>query len=175
MKKDLRLQGIRWLKEQSPFEKQERDETLCQLLCHSYAYQSSHRIATYLSFAHEFDTSLFIARALKDGKEIFIPKTYPKGKMIFVAYDEDDLKKTSFGLKEPKSSLEVVKDSLDMIHVPGVVFNNTGFRIGYGGGYYDRYLYDFKGQTVSTIYPFQIQNFVEERHDIPVGSILKSL
>ena len=93
--------------------------------------------------------------------------------MDFVVYDAQQLVKTSFGLLEPQGDLEVVDASqIDLIHVPGLVFTTKGYRIGYGGGYYDRYLEHFSGHTLSTIYPCQIQDFIPENHDIPVQEVL---
>ena len=64
-----------------------------------------------------------------------------------------------------------MKDKIDLIHVPGVAFNDKGFRVGYGAGYYDRYLADFCGATVSTIYDFQRYSFEEESHDVAVREV----
>lgn len=66
----------------------------------------------------------------------------------------------------------VEKTHIDLIHVPGVAFNKGGYRIGYGGGYYDRYLADFKGMTVSTIYPCQLADFQPDNYDIPIQEVL---
>ena len=93
--------------------------------------------------------------------------------MEFVVYDPKQLAKTSFGLLEPQGDLEVVEPSqIDLIHVPGLAFTTEGYRIGYGGGYYDRYLEHFAGHTMSTIYPCQVQEFNLENHDIPVQEVL---
>ena len=143
-----------------------------QFLKHPF-YQEAKVIATYLSFPHEFQTQELIEQALKDGKKVLIPKTYPKGRMDFVVYDPQQLVKTSFGLLEPQGDLEVVEPSqIDLIHVPGLVFSKEGYRIGYGGGYYDRYLEHFTGHTLSTVYPCQIRDFSPENHDIPVQEVL---
>ena len=92
--------------------------------------------------------------------------------MIFVDYDPDNLVATSFGLMEPASDLAVEKSEIDLIHVPGVVFNAEGYRIGYGAGYYDRYLSDFEGETVSTVYPCQKHDFQPDSYDIPVKEVV---
>ena len=93
--------------------------------------------------------------------------------MDFVVYNPQQLAKTSFGLLEPQGDLEVVDASqIDLIHVPGLAFTTEGYRIGYGGGYYDRYLEHFSGHTLSTVYPCQIQDFISENHDIPVQEVL---
>ena len=173
MKSKLRKQVLQEMKAISQEQKQFIDQTLIERLLHHPFYQEAKVIATYLSFPHEFQTQELIEQALKDGKKILIPKTYPKGRMDFVVYDPQQLVKTSFGLLEPQGDLEVVDASqIDLIHVPGLAFTTEGYRIGYGGGYYDRYLEHFTGHTLSTVYPCQIRDFSPENHDIPVQEVL---
>ena len=173
MKSKLRKQVLQEMKAISQEQKQAMDQALTdQFLKHPF-YQEAKVIATYLSFSHEFQTQGLIDQALKDGKKVLIPKTYPKGRMEFVVYNPQQLVKTSFGLLEPQGDLEVVDASqIDLIHVPGLAFTTEGYRIGYGGGYYDRYLEHFTGQSLSTIYPCQVQEFNSEDHDIPVQEVL---
>ena len=173
MKAELRKQVLQEMKALPLEQKQAMDQALTdQFLKHPF-YQEAKVIATYLSFPHEFQTQELIEQALKDGKKVLIPKTYPRGRMDFVVYNPQQLVKTSFGLLEPQGDLEVVDASqIDLIHVPGLAFTTEGYRIGYGGGYYDRYLEHFTGHTLSTIYPCQIQDFIPENHDIPVQEVL---
>ena len=173
MKAELRKKILQEMKALSQEQKQAVDRALTDRLLQHPFYQEAKTIATYLSFPHEFQTQELIKQALKEGKKVLIPKTYPKGRMEFVVYNPQQLVKTSFGLLEPKGNLEVVDPSqIDLIHVPGLAFTTEGYRIGYGGGYYDRYLEHFAGHTMSTIYPCQIQNFNSEDHDIPVQEVL---
>ena len=173
MKSELRKQVLHEMKAISQEQKPAIDQALTERLLHHPFYQEAKVIATYLSFPHEFQTQELIEQVLKDGKKVLIPKTYPKGHMDFVVYDPQQLVKTSFGLLEPQGVLEVVDASqIDLIHVPGLAFTTEGYRIGYGGGYYDRYLEHFTGHTLSTIYPCQIQDFIPEKHDIPVEEVL---
>ena len=173
MKSKLRKQVLQEMKAVPQKQKIAMDQALTEQFLNHPFYQEAKVIATYLSFPHEFQTQGLIDQALKDGKKVLIPKTYPKGRMGFVVYNPQQLKKTSFGLLEPQGDLEVVDTSrIDLIHVPGLAFTTEGYRIGYGGGYYDRYLENFAGQTMSTIYPCQIQNFNSEDHDIPVQEVL---
>ena len=173
MKVELRKKILQEMKAIPREQKQAVNQALTdQFLKHPF-YQEAKVIATYLSFPHEFQTQELIEQALKDGKKVLIPKTYPKGRMDFVVYDPQQLVKTSFGLLEPQGDLEVVDASqIDLIHVPGLAFTTEGYRIGYGGGYYDRYLEHFSGHTLSTIYPCQVQQFMPENHDIPVQEVL---
>lgn len=173
MKAELRKQVLQEMKSIPQKQKIAMDQALTERFLNHPFYQEAKVIATYLSFTHEFQTQELIERALKDGKKVLIPKTYPKGRMEFVVYDPQQLVKTSFGLLEPQGDLEVVEPSqIDLIHVPGLAFTTEGYRIGYGGGYYDRYLEHFAGQSLSTIYPCQVQEFNSENHDIPVQEVL---
>ena len=173
MKSELRKQVLHEMKTLSQEQKQAIDQALTERLLQHPFYQEAKIIATYLSFPHEFQTQELIEQALKDGKKVLIPKTYPKGRMDFVVYDPQQLVKTSFGLLEPQGDLEVVDASqIDLIHVPGLAFTTEGYRIGYGGGYYDRYLEYFSGHTLSTVYHYQVQDFIPEKHDIPVQEVL---
>ena len=173
MKAELRKQVLQEMKSLPQEQKQAIDQALTERLLQHPFYQEAKVIATYLSFPHEFQTQELIEQALKDGKKVLIPKTYPKGRMDFVVYNPQQLVKTSFGLLEPQGNLEVVDASqIDLIHVPGLAFTTEGYRIGYGGGYYDRYLKHFSGHTLSTIYPCQIKDFIPEKHDIPVQEVL---
>ena len=173
MKSELRKHVLQEMKANPREQKQFIDQALTERLLQHPFYQEAKIIATYLSFHHEFQTQELIEQALKDGKKVLIPKTYPKGRMDFVVYNPQQLVKTSFGLLEPQGNLEVVDASqIDLIHVPGLAFTTEGYRIGYGGGYYDRYLKHFSGHTLSTIYPCQIKDFIPENHDIPVQEVL---
>ena len=173
MKAELRKKILQEMKALSQEQKQAMDRALTERFLQHPFYQEAKTIATYLSFPHEFQTQELIDQALKDDKKVLIPKTYPKGRMEFVVYNPQQLAKTSFGLLEPQGDLEVVEPSqIDLIHVPGLAFTTEGYRIGYGGGYYDRYLEHFAGHTMSTIYPCQVQEFNSEDHDIAVQEVL---
>ena len=173
MKSELRKQVLHEMKAIPRTQKVTLDLALTERLLQHPFYQEAKIIATYLSFSHEFQTQGLIEQALRDGKKVLIPKTYPKGRMEFVVYRPQQLVKTSFGLLEPQGDLEVVDASqIDLIHVPGLAFTTEGYRIGYGGGYYDRYLEHFSGHTLSTVYPCQIRDFIPEDHDIPVQEVL---
>ncbi|MGT2887978.1 5-formyltetrahydrofolate cyclo-ligase [Streptococcus didelphis] len=171
-KKELRRAAIFQLKKINQRDKAQKDIVLLEMLRKSKAYQKADVIGTYLAMPHEYNSQLLIKQALKDGKQILIPKTFSQGEMIFVEYDPKDLFTTSFGLLEPNSSIGLAKHKIDLIHVPGLAFNEQGHRIGYGGGYYDRYLADYEGSTLSTIYHCQKYNFHAQPHDIAVEEVL---
>jgi 5-formyltetrahydrofolate cyclo-ligase len=131
-------------------------------------YQEATIIALFMPMPFEFD----MTRLLSDtSKRIVIPKTLPQSKMIFTDYDKDTLFLTPFGVRESKSDIPVIPD---LIIVPGLAWTEDGYRVGYGGGYCDRYLADFTGETASFVYDFQIISTIERnKFDIPVRHIFK--
>ncbi len=171
VKKTYRSQVLQQMKALSAKAKADLDHALlAQFVAHP-AYQKAKTIATYLAMPHEVDTSLFIQRFLDDGKTVLVPKTYPDRVLAFVPYDPATLEVTSFGLLEPISDARVAPEAIDLIHVPGVCFNPEGYRIGYGAGFYDRFLANYGGQTLSTAYACQQVDFKPENHDVPVGEV----
>lgn len=173
MKKILRNKTIAAMKELPQSVKAEADSQLTQRFIQLPAFQEAKTLATYLSMGHEFSTASLIQSALQLGKRVCVPRTYPQGRMEFVEYDPDILEKTRFGLLEPNERGQVVdKSEIDLIHVPGLVFQSKGYRIGYGGGYYDRYLADYTGKTVSTIYSIQQKEFQPDVFDQAVQEVL---
>ena len=173
MKKTLRKETIAAMKKLPQSVKTEADSQLTQRFIQLPAFQEAQTLATYLSMGHEFSTASLIQAALQSGKRVCVPRTYPQGQMEFVEYDPDILEKTRFGLLEPNGKGKLVdKAEIDLIHVPGLVFQSKGYRIGYGGGYYDRYLADFAGKTVSTIYSIQQKEFQPDVFDQAVQEVL---
>ncbi|BDD41491.1 5-formyltetrahydrofolate cyclo-ligase [Streptococcus ruminantium] len=172
-KKEIRNLMLTRMKELSNSQRARWSRRLTENLLQTQAYKASKSLGTYISMPHEFDTAYLLEQAQKDGKRLFIPKTYSQGRMDFVEYNPDDLVKSSFGIWEPATySQPVDKSVINLIHVPGLAWNQAGFRIGYGGGFYDRYLMDFQGKTFSTLLDFQLYDFVQESFDIPVKEML---
>lgn len=147
--------------------KQQTQAIMTQFLA-SDIYQQAQTIAVFMPMTFEFD----MTRLLSDtSKRIVIPKTLPQRKMIFTDYDKDELFLTPFGVRESKSDISVIPD---LIIVPGLAWTEDGYRVGYGGGYYDRYLAGFTGETASFVYDFQIISTIERnKFDIPVRHIFK--
>ena len=146
---------------------QQTQAIMAQFLA-SDIYQEATIIALFMPMPFEFD----MTRLLSDtSKRIVIPKTLPQSKMIFTDYDKDTLFLTPFGVRESNSDIPVIPD---LIIVPGLAWTEDGYRVGYGGGYYDRYLADFTGETASFVYDFQIISTIERnKFDIPVRHIFK--
>lgn len=154
------------------------DQEIYKILITSDLYIKANNIFIYLSFGSEVETKNIINKALEDKKRIFIPKIYKEDKSMKAIRLKsfNDLKKNSMGILEPiDDSNYIEKEKIDLIVVPGAVFDFYGNRIGYGGGYYDRYLEDIKeiNNRVVLAYDIQIVDFIEsEPHDIKFNYLI---
>ncbi|WP_374724591.1 5-formyltetrahydrofolate cyclo-ligase [Calidifontibacillus erzurumensis] len=140
-------------------------------------WKSSDTIAITISRGKEVDTKSIIEKAWQEGKRIVVPKCKPETKeMTFRILESfDQLEVVYYGLEEPKESITkaVSTDEIDAVIVPGVVFNLDGYRIGYGGGYYDRFLTNYNGCTIALAFEMQLVSQIPvEDHDIPVQTII---
>ena len=172
MKESIRAAILQALAIQDREKKAQKDREMTALILAHPSYQAAQTIATYLPMDHEFGSYGLIEAAQAAGKRVLVPKVVGPGQMVFLPYDPSQLVESYFGVLEPRTGQAVDKADIDLIHVPGVAFNDRGYRIGHGGGYYDRYLADYPGATISTIYDFQRKEFSEENHDIPVQEVI---
>lgn len=116
----------------------------------------------YIDFRNEVETNLIIDDLLTQNKEVCIPISVPKTKEMILSKiinPQKELIKGTYGILEPKEEYirKVDPDTLDLIIVPGVAFDKDGYRIGYGGGYYDRFLDKLSKATPSIGIAFDLQ------------------
>lgn len=159
--------------------KKQESARLYNQLFSSSEWENSSVIATTMSGGIEVDTTPVIKQATLESKTIVIPKTLPNWQMEFQILDfQTQLVKSKFDVLEPENGITVSKDSIDLILVPGLGFADAGnFRLGFGGGYYDRFLDDYSGKTISLV--LSVQHFEQpgwpvESHDIPIQTLIKS-
>lgn len=172
-KKALRA-GIRARKQLiSPEEIAVRSQQLCQLVLMSDAYKESKTIYGYLPFNQEVDLTPLLTQALADGKQVALPKCYgPQMRFILVS-DLSHIRHTVFGVPEPVADSPVAEDETGLVIVPGLLFDRQGYRIGYGGGYYDRFLaWEPRHPTIGLCFDFQITDLITPApHDVPVATV----
>ncbi|MDN3018530.1 5-formyltetrahydrofolate cyclo-ligase [Paenibacillus sp. BSR1-1] len=140
-------------------------------------WKQANVIGITVSKRPEVDTYQIIRKAWEDGKTVVVPKCYPKEKRLsFRTLTQfSQLESVFYGLYEPIVELttEVNPANIDLLIVPGLAFTKEGFRLGFGGGYYDRLLTKFNGITLSLAFNEQmIPEFHVEEHDIPVSKIV---
>lgn len=134
-------------------------------------------IALTLSRFPEVDTSPLIEYLWQQGKTVCVPKSdgSTKRMQFYKINSWSDIEPGYKEILEPKESScdAVAKSEIDCIIVPGVVFTFSGYRIGFGGGFYDRYLQDFSGVTCSLLTSLQLEEQLPiEQHDVPVQYLI---
>ena len=143
--------------------------------------QEAENIMIYVSYRSEVNTDDLIISLLHNNKNVFAPyciKEEKKMEIVKINDPNKDLKKDSYGIKEPVKSLRNNKKDpkiLDAVIVPAVAFSKKGYRIGYGGGYYDRFLPRLNDQAISIgiNYNEMIFNSVPtEDHDLAVDLLV---
>ncbi len=129
-------------------------------------------ILLYYPHKNEVDTLPIISDLLKEGKIVLLPKVQGKDIIPIQIKDLSNLKEGYAGIKEPEGN-PVSVDSIDVIIVPGVAFDKKGHRLGYGKGFYDRFLKKTKGLKIGLAYDFQvIEELPSEEHDVPLDLII---
>lgn len=141
------------------------------------AFQNARTIGITISTEIEWDTYTIIEKAWREGKIIASPKCVVKTReMYYYAWNHQKQIQTGYaGIKEPipQKTKRILHSDIDLLIVPGVVFDTDGYRIGYGGGYYDRMLADYSGATISLCSERQlIQQIPRESYDLSVEQII---
>lgn len=135
---------------------------------------------TYVSFGSEVDTIAVIEKAFIMGKKVFVPKVEGKNMNFYEIRNLNGLLKSKFGILEPEGTnpfmREKTEKGLKLMILPGLAFDRTGNRIGYGAGYYDRYLRNYPEDEwvkIAIAYDFQImENLPATEYDIKADYIL---
>nr|WP_263325724.1 5-formyltetrahydrofolate cyclo-ligase [Neobacillus sp. Marseille-Q6967] len=140
-------------------------------------WKSANVIGITISRPPEVDTYQIIRKAWESGKKVVVPKCYPKDRQLsFRTLTEfSQLETVYYGLYEPKldKTTEIHIAEIDLLIVPGLAYTKEGYRLGFGGGYYDRFLSHFQGQTLSLAFGSQIvEKLPTEDYDIPVSKII---
>ena len=159
-------------------DREKLDKIIIDKLINSDIYKNSKNIFIYLGFGSEIDTFNYIDIFMNDGKKIIIPYTDVKNKRMYAIEinNLDGLNKNKFGILEPIDVSNIFnKEDIELVIVPGVAFDRSGNRIGYGGGYYDKFFSEMKKdiQTIALAYDIQIIDKIHsEEHDKKVNNII---
>ena len=160
-----------------------KSEVIINRLISLEQFSSSKLIMTYVDFRNEVATRNFIKICLKSGKRVAVPlvETHEDGSSIMTAVEifnmENDLEHGTYGILEPKrEKLRLVEPSdIDLVVVPGVVFDINRNRIGYGAGYYDRFLQNVRRDCFKVGIAFEQQiigSIKQEEHDVALDLVI---
>ena len=152
-----------------------RSAKLSERLFETAQWRKARSVYAYVAFNQEVRTRPIIERAWADGKRAAVPKIVA-GEMRFIWLESFDALAPggAFGILEPTEDGPVADDDGALVLVPGLAFDARGHRLGYGGGYYDRWLAANPGHpTVALCYGFQrVDRIEDEEHDIAVDAII---
>jgi len=137
-----------------------------------YAFKDAQKIGVYYPIGSEIMTQNIIQELISEGKDVFLPKMVGKNIEFRKIIDFSSLEKGNFDIMEPKENCQV-DNTLDVILVPTVGISPIGVRLGYGHGFYDRFLAENKTITISLTLEKQIvKNIPKSEHDIIIDWIV---
>ncbi|MBI5225329.1 5-formyltetrahydrofolate cyclo-ligase [Candidatus Micrarchaeota archaeon] len=171
MKQKLRKEALEIRKKLSAYEKKELEGKIIGMLISSRDFKSAKTIMLYFPVHNEVDCAIAIEDAMKTGKIVCCPCI--EGNEIVAREIGGKLQKSKFGVLEPFDGKIIAPDEIDLVIVPGVAFDRRGGRIGYGQGFYDRFLKKTSAKKIALAYGFQVgRAFANESHDVPVDKIV---
>lgn len=156
VKKKLRAEQKEKRLSMEPLLKSSYDKKICNKLLNLWTVRDSETILCYVSTSIEVDTLSFIKSLLSSGKKVAVPRCEgEKSNMNFYYINSlDELSAGSFGVLEPEpDEKKMVTDTVGSVCiVPAFMFDKSGYRLGYGKGYYDRYLSRYNGVAIGICY-----------------------
>jgi len=158
----------------TPADVEEKSRILGEKFAASEAYKSAKTIYGYLPYNQEVRTVPMLERALLDGKRVAVPKVYGEEMKFIYLDDFSQVEKGYAGIPEPVTNGPFADDPTALVLMPGLAFDPQGHRVGYGGGFYDRFLAaEPNHPTLALCYDFQVLPQLEtEAFDIPVDTVL---
>ena len=173
-KKELRAAIREKKRAMTPEEIEERSRHLGEKFAQSRAYREADAIYGYLPYNQEVRTVPMLERALREGKRVAVPKVYGEEMRFIWLTDLTRVAKGYSGIPEPIEDGPVAEDVHALVLMPGLAFDRQGHRIGYGGGFYDKFLAsEPEHPTIALGYDFQLLPELEtEEFDIPVDTVL---
>ena len=153
---------------------EEKSRALGEKFAASQAYRQAKTIYGYLPYNQEVRTVPMLEQAIRDGKRVAVPRVCGDEMVFYYITDFDRVALSDMGIPEPLGDEPVADDPTALVLMPGLAFDAEGHRIGYGGGFYDRFLNrEPEHPTLALCYDFQMLPKVEtEEFDIPVDWVL---
>jgi 5-formyltetrahydrofolate cyclo-ligase len=174
LKTSLRKQAAEARDSLSSEVRKSKSREIEQRLCLLPEFRSASVVMFFASFRSEVETGPMIRHALASGKRVVLPKVQGRQLALFEIKDfDEDVSPGAWGIPEPVESHPVPLTDIDLIITPGAAFDESGNRLGYGAGFYDRILSSFRGMTVALAFEAQIVPQVpSDPHDVPVKKIV---
>lgn len=149
-------------------------QRLAELFFASEQYQKASTVYGYLPYNQEVRTVPMLEQAIRDGKRVAVPKVYGDEMRFIYLDDLSAVEKGYAGIPEPIADGPIADDPTALVLMPGLAFDREGHRIGYGGGFYDKFLAaEPDHPTLALCYEFQmLEHLQTEEFDVPVDCVL---
>ena len=173
-KKALRQKIREQKRAMTPAQIEEASRKLAEQFLATEAYRNAQTVYGYLPYNQEVRTVPILERALADGKRVAVPKVYDDEMRFIYLTDLTQVATGYAGIPEPIGDGPVADDPTALVLMPGLAFDREGHRIGYGGGFYDKFLNAEPGHpTIALCYAFQmVEELPTEEFDVPVDLVL---
>lgn len=173
-KKALRARIREQKRAMSDAQIQEKSAALTAQFLSTALYKNARTVYGYLPYNQEVRTVPLLQQALLDGKQVAVPKVYGETMRFILLNDLSAVEKGYAGIPEPIADGPVANDETALVLMPGLAFDADGNRMGYGGGFYDKFLQaEPRHPTVALCYDFQMLPHLEtEDHDVPVDLVI---
>lgn len=177
-KQSLREECLAARKALTAHERSELDGRITQKLLTTSEYEKASIVLTYVSVSSEISTRQFIKQALSDGKTVAVPRCLPQHRLEFVAVTSlEQLMPAPFNLLEPPKELPALtEDSIEasICIVPALLVDIKGYRLGYGAGFYDRFLSAYPGKKICLAYHSNLSKILlpHTEFDVPVDMVI---
>jgi 5-formyltetrahydrofolate cyclo-ligase len=177
MKHILRREMLSQRNKQKGEVKLEKDAMIKEKLLSLNEYKKSKIILFYVSIRGEVKTEDMLSQALREGKRVLVPFVNVKKKLMLISeiHDLNELSPGAFGIPVPTHPKKFPLDKIDLMVVPGIAFDRKGNRVGYGTGFYDRFLKRLKRNVpvIALAYDFQIvPKIMPDKYDVRIHKIV---
>lgn len=150
-----------------------KSRDICKNLIGSEFYKSAGTIMIYMPIMNEADTSEILADIFARGRRAVIPMVKDDNMYGIYVKKDSGYRRGKFGILEAIEEEYAEKTEIDAVIVPGIAFDRKGGRIGFGKGFYDRYLREMKAKKIGLCYDFQlIDDVCAEENDINMDCII---
>lgn len=175
-KQIVRNKGIEARLALPPHSVREKSEKIMERLFSLDDFIGASTVMFYIDMRNEVETKSAVERAFDMGKRVIVPKVKKGyGLLAIEIHSLKELEPGTFGVLEPVKNEEIPLEDIDLVVVPGVAFNEMGFRLGYGGGYYDNFLPKLRKDAKKVAVAFDMQlveDLPTEPHDVRMDMIV---
>ncbi len=160
-KKEIRAEVKKYRREATAEQIRKNSDCICETFLGLSEYAQAEVVFAYMDCKNEVETKKVIEQCWKDGKTVAVPKVFAEIMKYYVITSFDDLEDGYFGIPEPKhEQLQEIVCEDGLMILPGIAFDEQRHRVGYGGGFYDRYL-EAHPDMKKIAFAFEFQMFEE--------------